>query len=64
MVQLGPGMYTQSQQHCETCEGSGEIISKADICKKCRGNKLIQKMETVEVPVEVGCPDKEKIVIR
>ena len=34
------------------------------MCKKCNGDKLVRKTETVEVPIEVGCPNQEKIVIR
>lgn len=33
------------------------------MCKKCRGNKIFIKNEVVDVPIEVGCPNKEKIVI-
>ncbi len=64
MVQLGPGMYSQSQSYCTSCDGNGEQISKKDICKTCKGAKLIKKNEKVEVPVEVGFPAKGKIQIR
>ena len=63
MVQLGPGMYTQTQADCTVCQGSGEIIKKADICKKCKGKKLILTNEKIEVPIGVGIPNKEKINI-
>lgn len=63
MVQLGPGMYTQSQAHCDSCAGSGERIEKAHICKTCRGNKLESRRERVEVSVPPGVPDGHKIVI-
>lgn len=26
LIQLGPGMYSQSQAHCTTCKGQGEIM--------------------------------------
>eukprot|EP00335_Anophryoides_haemophila_P000376 CAMPEP_0204821158 /NCGR_PEP_ID=MMETSP1018-20131115/4117_1 /ASSEMBLY_ACC=CAM_ASM_000518 /TAXON_ID=46462 /ORGANISM="Anophryoides haemophila, Strain AH6" /LENGTH=93 /DNA_ID=CAMNT_0051921467 /DNA_START=445 /DNA_END=726 /DNA_ORIENTATION=+ len=37
MVQLGPGMYSQSQQHCSKCGGEGEISDAKDRCKDCKG---------------------------
>ena len=63
MVQLGPGMYSQSQADCGECKGTGEKIKKEHICKSCKGNKLIEKKEKVEVPVAPGLSDNEKIVI-
>ena len=64
MMQLGPGMYTQAQQHCDKCSGSGEMIDKKDICKKCKGKKLDQKVEQVEVAVSAGTPDNHRVIIK
>jgi len=63
MVQLAPGMYSQSQADCGDCKGSGEKIKKEHICKKCKSNKLFDKKEKVEVPIAAGLPENEKIVI-
>lgn len=63
MVQLGPGMYTQTQAECFDCEASGERIKKEHICKDCKGKKLLDKKEKVEVPVAAGVPEGEKILI-
>ena len=63
MVQLGPGMYTQTQSECKDCSGSGKIIEKQNLCKVCSGQKLIKKSEKIDVPIAVGVPDEEKIVI-
>lgn len=64
MVQVGPGMYTQSQAHCDGCGGSGERIDKAHVCKTCRGNKLESRKETIEVAVPAGAPDGHQIPVR
>lgn len=64
MIQLGPGMYSQSQADCSECKGTGEKIKKENICKGCKGNKLVEKKETVEVPIAPGIGDNEKIVIK
>ena len=63
MVQLGPGMYSQSQADCAECKGTGEKIKKEHICKTCKGKKLLEKKEKIEVPISPGVPEKEKIVI-
>jgi DnaJ family protein A protein 2 len=64
MIQMGPGMYTQSQAECKDCEGTGKIIEKKNICKECKGQKLNKKTENIEVPIPVGIPDEEKIMIK
>lgn len=63
MVQLGPGMYTQTQAECNACDGTGEKIKPEDICKSCKGKKMARKTETVEVPITKGIPNKEKVVV-
>lgn len=63
MVQLGPGMYSQSQSSCGACGGEGKIFKKEDICKTCDGEKVIQKPEKIEIPIEKGIPDKHQIKI-
>ena len=42
MVQLGPGMYSQSQGQCGDCRGEGEILKEEDKCKECKGKKVIE----------------------
>lgn len=64
MVALGPGMYTQTQAACDHCSGNGEIIDKATMCKKCKGQKLVSKSETVDVGIPVGCPENYKIEVK
>ena len=61
MVQLGPGMYSQSQTSCGKCDGEGKIFKKEDICKECKGKKTITKPEKIEIPIEKGIPDKHQI---
>ena len=63
MVQLGPGMYSQSQTSCGTCSGEGKIFKKEDICKQCKGEKTLMKPEKIEIPIEKGIPDKHQIKI-
>ena len=63
LVQMGPGMYSQSQAYCPDCSGEGKTIKKEHLCKGCKGDKILVKTESVEVPIEVGIPDKAKLQI-
>lgn len=63
LVQMGPGMYSQSQAYCPDCSGEGKTIKKEHLCKGCKGDKILVKTETVEVPIETGCPDKAKLKV-
>jgi len=64
MVQLGPGMYTQSQSDCKDCQGTGKFIEKKNICKECKGQKLNNKTEKIDVAIPVGVPNEEKIFVK
>lgn len=57
MVQMGPGMYSQTQSPCGTCHGRGEIIQPEDICKTCHGARTIHKPTKIEVHIPKGAPN-------
>ncbi|CEF67628.1 DnaJ-like-2 [Strongyloides ratti] len=61
IVQIGPGIVTQSQEACRQCQRTGEIFDSK--CSVCDGNKLVSVTEVVDVIVEKGMKDGEKIVI-
>jgi DnaJ family protein A protein 2 len=48
MVQLGPGMYSQSSGPCDTCQGKGEIIDK---------KYIIKEKKIIEAEIDKGSPD-------
>mmetsp|Transcript_5763 Transcript_5763/g.16184 ORF Transcript_5763/g.16184 Transcript_5763/m.16184 type:complete len:358 (-) Transcript_5763:779-1852(-) len=62
MRQIGPGMIQQMQSACGKCQGTGESISDSDRCTKCHGAKVIREREVLEVHVDKGMSDGEKIV--
>lgn len=47
LVQLGPGMYSQSQGKCGDCNGLGETMKEEDRCKSCKGKKVIKTERTL-----------------
>lgn len=57
MTQVGPGMYSQTQQACKPCDGQGEIIEPSCRCPKCNGQKIDKKTINTELYVEKGTPN-------
>lgn len=57
MMQMGPGMYTQSTQRCGSCGGEGQIIEEGSKCKDCKGKKLFEEKKKIECSLEPGVPD-------
>lgn len=60
--QIGPGMIQQMQHVCPECRGSGESISERDRCQQCKGKKVTQEKRVLEVHVEKGMQNGQKIV--
>lgn len=60
--QIGPGMIQQMQVRCPQCEGSGTVIKSKDRCTQCGGKKVVQEKKVLEVPIDKGMQDKQKIV--
>lgn len=59
--QLGPGMIQQMQSHCNECKGTGAKISDKDRCNQCKGEKVVPEKKVLEVAVEKGMQNGQKI---
>jgi len=59
--QLGPGMLQQIQAHCDECGGKGKAINARLRCKTCRGNKVTKERKVLEVAIDKGSRNKQKI---
>jgi len=59
--QLGP-MIQRVQMVCPDCRGSGEMTSEKDKCRTCEGRKLQKEKKTIELVIEPGMRDGQKIV--
>ncbi|XP_012726948.2 dnaJ homolog subfamily A member 4 [Fundulus heteroclitus] len=59
--QLGPGMIQQIQSVCADCQGQGEKFSSKDRCKNCNGHKVERKKKILEVHIDKGMKDGQKI---
>jgi len=59
---LGPGFISQSQTVCSECRGKGETIPDKDKCQKCKGKKVNQEVQILEVEINKGMQNGERIV--
>merc|ERR1719516_537640 len=59
--QLGPGMMQQIQSMCGECHGEGERVDPKLRCKKCSGKKVNRERKILEVEVNKGMEDGQKI---
>merc|ERR1719319_821049 len=59
--QLGPGMMQQIQSMCGECHGEGERVDPKLRCKKCNGRKVNRERKILEVQVDKGMADGQKI---
>ncbi|XP_012590376.1 PREDICTED: dnaJ homolog subfamily A member 4-like [Condylura cristata] len=60
--QIGPGVVQQIQTVCLECKGRGERISPKDRCEGCGGARVTREKKLIEVHVERGMKDGQKIV--
>lgn len=59
--QIAPGMIQQMQHVCPECRGSGESISERDRCQQCKGKKVTQEKKVLEIHVDKGMHNGQKI---
>jgi DnaJ family protein A protein 2 len=59
--QLGPGMMQQMQVVCPTCRGACKIIDEKLRCKSCKGKKVYKDRKVLEVNVEKGMKNGQKV---
>ncbi|KAK1354522.1 dnaJ protein-like [Heracleum sosnowskyi] len=58
---LGPSMIQQMQHPCNECKGTGESISDRDRCTQCKGEKVVQQKKVLDVVVDKGMQNGQKI---
>jgi DnaJ family protein A protein 2 len=62
--QIGPGMVQQMQKACDACNQTGETWNKKDICSSCNGKKFNNERKILEVHIDKGMRDGQKITFR
>lgn len=61
---LGPGMVQQVQRVCPDCAGEGEVIDPRKKCKECNGKKVVEEKKILEVQVDKGMKEGQKVTFR
>lgn len=59
--QIRPGMVQHIQTMCGDCRGQGERINPKDRCKTCQGRKVNRDRKVLEVNVDPGRSDGDRI---
>jgi len=54
----------QTQKECSKCDGQGTIILDSDRCKKCASKGMSKISKEVEITLQRGCKNADKIVLR
>ncbi|KAK2865888.1 hypothetical protein Q7C36_001944 [Tachysurus vachellii] len=60
--QLLPGMVQQISTICGSCRGQGQRLSHRNRCKTCTGRKVLRQKKVLEVHIDKGMRDGQKIV--
>ena len=58
---LGPSMIQEMQHACNECKGTGETINDRDHCPLCKGEKVVHEKKVLEVIMEKGMQNGQKI---
>ncbi|AMD21536.1 HFL320Wp [Eremothecium sinecaudum] len=61
--QMGP-MIQRFQTTCDVCKGEGDVIDPKDRCRKCDGKKIANERKILEVNVEPGMKNGQKVVFQ
>eukprot|EP01126_Amoeba_proteus_P034017 TRINITY_DN3369_c0_g1_i13.p1 TRINITY_DN3369_c0_g1~~TRINITY_DN3369_c0_g1_i13.p1 ORF type:complete len:372 (+),score=52.48 TRINITY_DN3369_c0_g1_i13:857-1972(+) len=49
---------------CPACRGEGESIPRHKLCKKCGGSKTVKEEQLLELDIEKGMKEDERVVFR
>nr|POF14224.1 dnaj protein like xdj1 [Quercus suber] len=60
---VGPGMVTQVNAPCGTCNARGSFYADKDKCKKCKGARTVKQKKMLELYIPRGSREGEKIVL-
>ncbi|XP_015111729.1 dnaJ homolog subfamily A member 1 [Diachasma alloeum] len=59
---IGQGVVQQIRGPCTNCKGQGEYFASRDRCKQCTGRKTIRDRKILEVHIDKGMVDGQRIV--
>ncbi|KAJ1825268.1 DnaJ-like protein xdj1 [Coemansia sp. RSA 2675] len=62
--QMGPGMFLPQKAVCQSCKGLGKVIPEKHRCKKCKGSRVKTEADTVEIKIDPGMSDRQKVILK
>lgn len=64
VVQMGPGMISQTQSPCSACNRKGTKIKPGEECLACSGKKTMKSTKKINVKLRPNTYNMEKVVVR
>ena len=64
VVQIGPGMISQSTSQCYKCNGMGKSNKPTEVCNICSGTKYINKDTHIKIELNKTIQSGSKIVVK
>ncbi|KAJ6646360.1 DnaJ like subfamily A member 2 [Pseudolycoriella hygida] len=64
LQQVHVGIVRQIHSKCPDCKGKGEAYSERDICGDCRGHGTKEEMKVLQVHIDKGMQNMQKIMYR
>ena len=64
VVQMGPGMISQTQSPCSACNRKGTKIKPGEECLECKGKKTMKSTKKINVKLRPNTYNMEKVVVR
>lgn len=64
VVQMGPGMISQTQSPCNACNRKGTKIKPGEECLTCKANKTIKTTKKINVKLRPNTYNMEKVVVK
>lgn len=62
-IQIGPGMFQQTQGPCQECKGSGNDLKSSSLCSSCDGESVKKEMHTLTVEIKPGSRNGDAVEI-
>ncbi|MCJ1465766.1 hypothetical protein MMC07_004385 [Pseudocyphellaria aurata] len=63
LASIAPGLFTSDMVMCNSCKGVGTILKDKDRCKKCKGERVTEAREVLEIYIPRGSKEGDKIVL-
>jgi len=64
VVQMGPGMISQTQSPCSACNRKGTKIKPGEKCPGCNGNKIKSVTKKINVRLRPNTYNNEKVIVK